>query len=58
MTEVIADSFQMLESRQNSENNQATETPQPNRTSDATIDPHDPFANSAPMNNNDEDLPF
>lgn len=59
VTEVVADSFQMLESRQNAGNNQSFETSQTNQTtSEATTDTHDPFANSAPMNINDEDLPF
>ncbi|AYG02067.1 single-stranded DNA-binding protein [Lactococcus allomyrinae] len=60
VTEVVADSFQMLESRQDRGN---VQTPQPAATQStgkqtSPADPHDPFASSEPMTINDDDLPF
>ena len=58
VTEVVADTFQLLESRQNSENNQAPAATQPNNKSNVPGDSHDPFVGSEPLNINDDDLPF
>lgn len=60
VTEVVADSFQMLESRQERGN---VPTPPPsvtqsNQKQSSPADSHDPFANSEPMNIQDDDLPF
>ena len=60
VTEVVADSFQMLESRQERGN---VPTPPPSATQNnqkqsSPADSHDPFANSEPMNIQDDDLPF
>lgn len=60
VTEVVADSFQMLESRQERAN---VPTPPPsatlnNQKQSSPVDSHDPFANSEPMNIQDDDLPF
>ena len=60
MAEVVADSFQMLESRQERGN---VPTPPPSATQNtqkqnSPADSHDPFANSGPMNIQDDDLPF
>lgn len=58
VTEVVADTFQLLESRQSSENSQAPAAAQPNNKSNVPGDSHDPFAGSEPLNINDDDLPF
>lgn len=60
VTEVVADSFQMLESRQERGN---VSTPPPsatqnNQKQNSPADSYDPFANSEPMNIQDDDLPF
>lgn len=60
VTEVVADSFQMLESRQE-RGNVPTSPPsatQNNQKQSSPADSHDPFANSEPMNIQDDDLPF
>ena len=60
VTEVVADSFQLLESRRERGN---VPTPPPsaaqsNPTQSSSAYSHDPFANSEPMNIQDDDLPF
>jgi single stranded DNA-binding protein (ssb) len=55
VTEVVADSFQLLESRQAS--GQALQS-QIKGNSNIPADNYDPFANSEPMDINDDDLPF
>ncbi|WP_237025716.1 hypothetical protein [Lactococcus lactis] len=60
VTEVVADSFQMLESRQERGN---VPTPPPsaaqnNQKQSSPADSHDPFAISELMNIQDDDLPF
>ena len=60
VTEVVADTFQMLESRHERGN---VPTPPPAATQNtqnqnSPADTHDPFANSEPMNINDDELPF
>ncbi len=60
VTEVVADSFQMLESRQERGNvtTPPPSTTQNNQKQSSPADSQDPFANSEPMNINDDDLPF
>lgn len=58
VTEVAADTFQLLESRQNSGNSQTPAATQSNQKQSSPADSHDPFANSEPMNIQDDDLPF
>ncbi|RZI47914.1 hypothetical protein EQJ87_10870 [Lactococcus kimchii] len=60
VTEVVADSFQLLESCQKIGN---VPTPPPSATQNnqkqsSPADSHDPFANSEPMNIQDDNLPF
>ncbi|WP_270250792.1 single-stranded DNA-binding protein [Lactococcus lactis] len=60
VTEVVADSFQMLESRQERGN---VTIPPPsaapnNQKQSSPADNHDPFANSELMNIEDDQLPF
>jgi len=60
VTEVVGDSFQLLESRQE-RGNVSPPTPsatQNNQKQSSPADNHDPFANSEPMNIQDDDLPF
>jgi len=60
VTEVVADSFQMLESRQE-RGNVPTPPPSANQNNQKQSSPaeaHDPFANSEPMNIEDDQLPF
>ena len=58
VTEVVADTFQLLESRQSSERNHAPAATQPNNKSNVAGDSHDPFAGNESLNINDDDLPF
>lgn len=60
VTEVVADTFQMLESRHERGN---VPTPPPAATQNtqnqnSPADTHDPFTNSEPMNINDDELTF
>lgn len=60
VTEVVADSFQLLESRKE-RGNVPTSPPEPTQNTQKQNPPeydHEPFANSEPMNINDDDLPF
>ena len=53
ITEVIADNFQMLESR-----NQQQGQAQPQQATQQQVKQPDPFSGGAPTNLNDDDLPF
>lgn len=55
ITEVIAENFQMLESRNQQQGQQQAQTQQ--ATQQQAKQP-DPFAGGTPMNLNDDDLPF
>ena len=60
VTEVVADTFQMLESR-HERGNVPTSPPaatQNTQNQNSPADTHDPFTNSEPMNINDDELPF
>ncbi|MCT0016627.1 single-stranded DNA-binding protein [Lactococcus lactis subsp. lactis] len=60
VTEVVADSFQMLESRQERGNvpTPPPAAPQDTQKQSSASDPLDPFANSEPMDIQDDQLPF
>lgn len=53
ITEVIADNFQMLESRSQQEQGQSQQ-----RTTQQQAKQSDPFSGGTPLNLNDDDLPF
>lgn len=55
ITEVIAENFQMLESRNQQQGQQQA---QPQQATQQQAKQPDPFAGGTPMNLNDDDLPF